>query len=164
MPFDAARYLVSYVPDARSPANDSIAVGRAGASGSLEHADLGRGPGAREGARDCRGGAGRSPRLAPGVGDIAGAGERIVCEQHPSATREATTHARGSLHYAGADRWVSMPNGAQTSRGWGRSSVEAGPTPPPWRFALPSNTPLTGKWITWAPTGGDSRVLPGRRC
>src|SRR5215208_5607947 len=48
---------------------------------------------------------------------------------------EATTDAPGSLHYAGADRWVSMPNGAQGGRGRGRASVEAGPTPAPWRSA-----------------------------
>src|SRR5688500_20247043 len=51
------------------------------------------------------------------------------------ATREAATSAPGSLHYAGADRWVSMPNGALGSRGRGRSSVEAGPTPAAWRSA-----------------------------
>jgi hypothetical protein len=49
--------------------------------------------------------------------------------------REAPTCPSESLHYAGADRWVSMPNGAQGSFSWGRSSVEAGPTPAPWRSA-----------------------------
>src|SRR5215217_4621049 len=64
----------------------------------------------------------------------------------------ATTGAPESLHYAGADRWVSMPNGAQASRGRGRASVEAGPTPAPWRSA-PSfliHTPTGRQWINWA--------------
>ena len=51
------------------------------------------------------------------------------------ATREPRTGAPESLHYAGADRWVSMPNGARGSFSRGRSSVEAGPTPAPWRSA-----------------------------
>jgi hypothetical protein len=70
--------------------------------------------------------------LARGVIEIAGAGERNVSGLLPIATRMATAHTPGSLHYAGADCWVSMPNGAQGSFSRGRSSVEAGPTPVPW--------------------------------
>jgi hypothetical protein len=50
---------------------------------------------------------------------------------------------------SGADRWVSMPNGAHLSRGRGRASVEAGPSPAPWRSALSlTSTPLPRNWIT----------------
>ena len=40
-----------------------------------------------------------------------------------------------ALPHHDADRWVSMPNGAHLSRGRGRASVEAGPTPALWRSA-----------------------------
>ena len=62
---------------------------------------------------------------------------QLLAEQWPDAARDAgCIHTRSrSLHYASADRWVSMPNGARGSFSRGRSSVEAGPTPAPWRSA-----------------------------
>ena len=61
---------------------------------------------------------------------------RVLAESgDDGSARDATTSPPGPLHYASADRWVSMPNGAQGSLGRGRSGVEAGPTLAPWRSA-----------------------------
>ena len=46
--------------------------------------------------------------------------------------------SRDARECRGADRWGSMPNGAQMSRGWGRILGDMEPTPAPWRSALSS--------------------------
>jgi hypothetical protein len=53
-----------------------------------------------------------------------------ILDRHVPASQRG--HAVGCR---GADRWVSMPNGAHLSRRRGRFRVEVGPTPALWRFA-----------------------------
>jgi hypothetical protein len=49
--------------------------------------------------------------------------------------RGAAVDLGDTMAGSGADRWVSMPNGAYGSRGRGRSVIEPGPTPALWRSA-----------------------------
>src|SRR5687768_3876307 len=47
--------------------------------------------------------------------------------QHlPSCYAASVPESKRAHLDEGADRWVSMPNGARMSHGWGRASVEAG--------------------------------------
>jgi hypothetical protein len=62
-------------------------------------------------------------------------GKRDEPGQLHSAARGLVVPSRAVTLWKRADRWVSMPNGAHGSRGRGRSGVEAGPTPAPWRSA-----------------------------
>jgi hypothetical protein len=60
------------------------------------------------------------------------------CDRFTAASRGQLPHdirPRSTIRCHDADRWGSMPNGAQRSFGRGRSSVEAGPTPALWRSA-----------------------------
>ena len=62
------------------------------------------------------------------------------CVQGTVARREQQPQPRRSRYISrkGADRWVSMPNGAHRSSGRGQICVEPGPTPAPWR-SVPSS-------------------------
>jgi hypothetical protein len=72
------------------------------------------------------------PSLRSSVPSVLSPCEVLACRNRRAIHASQRGHAVGCR---GADRWVSMPNGAQLSRGRGRVFLESGPSPALWRSA-----------------------------